>query len=73
VTTKISWSQFNRFPYDTFYWRGIDGSELLTHFITTPDENSGVTTPTTDELITPVEVCGASGTITARRKSTTSC
>lgn len=37
MTTKISWNQFNRFPYDTFNWRGIDGSEILTHFITTPE------------------------------------
>ncbi|HZG86472.1 alpha-mannosidase [Paenibacillus sp.] len=37
MTTKISWSQYNRMPHDTFYWRGIDGSELLTHFITTPE------------------------------------
>ncbi len=36
MTTKISWNQFNRFPYDTFMWRGIDGSEILTHFVTTP-------------------------------------
>ncbi len=34
MTTKISWNQFNRMPYDTFRWRGIDGSEVLTHFIT---------------------------------------
>jgi alpha-mannosidase len=40
MTTKISWSQFNRFPNDTFRWRGLDGSEVLTHFITTPEENS---------------------------------
>ena len=40
LTTKISWSQFNRFPYDTFRWRGIDGTELLTHFVTTPEVNS---------------------------------
>jgi alpha-mannosidase len=40
MTTKLSWNQFNRFPYDTFRWRGIDGSEVLTHFITTPEENS---------------------------------
>lgn len=40
MTTKISWSQFNRFPNDTFYWRGLDGSEVLTHFITTPDPGS---------------------------------
>lgn len=39
LTSKISWSQFNRFPYDTFNWRGIDGTEVLTHFITTPDNN----------------------------------
>lgn len=36
MTTKISWNQFNRMPNDTFYWKGIDGSEVLTHFITTP-------------------------------------
>lgn len=37
MTTKISWNQFNRMPHDTFMWKGIDGSEVLTHFITTPD------------------------------------
>lgn len=37
MTTKISWSQYNRMPHDTFQWRGIDGTEILTHFITTPD------------------------------------
>lgn len=37
MTTKISWNQFNRMPHDTFKWKGIDGSEVLTHFITTPD------------------------------------
>jgi alpha-mannosidase len=38
MTTKISWNQYNRMPHDTFIWRGIDGSEILTHFITTPDD-----------------------------------
>ncbi|MEO3111737.1 alpha-mannosidase, partial [Turicibacter sanguinis] len=37
MTTKISWNQYNRMPHDTFHWRGIDGSEVLTHFITTPE------------------------------------
>ncbi len=32
LTQKISWNQFNRFPYHTFRWRGIDGSEVITHF-----------------------------------------
>ncbi|MCE5257804.1 MAG: alpha-mannosidase [Chloroflexi bacterium] len=39
MTTKISWSQYNRFPYDTFYWQGIDGTQVLTHFATTPSNN----------------------------------
>jgi alpha-mannosidase len=39
MTTKISWNQFNRFPFDTFRWRGIDGTEVLTHFITAPVPN----------------------------------
>ena len=34
MTTKISWSQYNRAEYDTFMWRGLDGTEVLTHFIT---------------------------------------
>ncbi len=37
ITTKISWNQYNRMPHDTFVWKGIDGSEVLAHFITTPD------------------------------------
>ena len=37
MTTKISWNQYNRMPHDTFKWKGIDGSEVLTHFITTPE------------------------------------
>ncbi|MDO5410543.1 MAG: alpha-mannosidase [Lachnospiraceae bacterium] len=37
MTTKISWNQYNRMPHDTFIWKGIDGSEVLTHFITAPE------------------------------------
>lgn len=36
MTTKLSWSEVNRIPADTFRWRGLDGSETLGHFITTP-------------------------------------
>ncbi len=35
VTSKISWNQYNRFPYDTFRWRGLDGTPVTAHFITT--------------------------------------
>ena len=37
MTTKISWNQYNHLPNDTFWWKGIDGSTVLTHMMTTPD------------------------------------
>jgi alpha-mannosidase len=33
VTSKINWNDTTRFPYDTFIWRGIDGSAVKTHYI----------------------------------------
>ena len=61
MTTKISWNQFNRMPHDTFKWRGIDGSEVLTHFITTPDdwEEANSFFYTYNGLISPQTVKGA--------------
>ncbi len=32
LTTKIDWNDTNNFPYDTFYWQGIDGTKVFTHF-----------------------------------------
>lgn len=32
LTTKMAWNDTNVFPYDTFYWKGIDGSRVLVHF-----------------------------------------
>ena len=31
-TTKIAWNDTTRFPYDTFVWKGIDGSSVITHY-----------------------------------------
>lgn len=31
-TTKMSWNDTNLFPYDTFWWEGLDGSRVFTHF-----------------------------------------
>lgn len=39
-TIKISWSQFNKFPYNTFHWKGIDGTTVLSHFPPTGDYNA---------------------------------
>ncbi|HKN56505.1 MAG TPA: glycoside hydrolase family 38 C-terminal domain-containing protein [Amycolatopsis sp.] len=32
LTQKISWSRINRFPHHTFWWEGIDGTRVFTHF-----------------------------------------
>ncbi len=42
MTTKLAWNQFNKIPYDTMRWRGIDGSEVLTHLITTLGVNQPI-------------------------------
>lgn len=34
LTTKLSWNDTNTFPYETFIWKGIDGSEIPVHFNT---------------------------------------
>jgi alpha-mannosidase len=32
VTQKLSWNTTNRFPHHTFWWEGLDGTRVLTHF-----------------------------------------
>lgn len=34
-TTKMTWSTITKFPYNSFVWRGSDGSEVLAHLCTT--------------------------------------
>ena len=31
LTTKMAWGDTNEFPYDAFYWEGIDGTRVFTH------------------------------------------
>ncbi|MBK8026733.1 MAG: alpha-mannosidase [Chloroflexi bacterium] len=35
-TIKLRWNEVNEFPYDTFWWQGLDGSRLLAHMSTVP-------------------------------------
>ncbi|MBR4941898.1 MAG: alpha-mannosidase, partial [Clostridia bacterium] len=49
MTTKISWNNYDRIPNDTFIWRGIDGSEVFSHFVCVADilnasKNQGIST-----------------------------
>ncbi|GAA2029279.1 glycoside hydrolase family 38 C-terminal domain-containing protein [Pseudokineococcus marinus] len=32
LTQKISWNTTNVFPHHTFWWEGLDGTRVLTHF-----------------------------------------
>lgn len=32
ATTKISWSQYTKFPYSMFMWQGIDGTKIMSIF-----------------------------------------
>ncbi|XP_066491116.1 alpha-mannosidase 2C1 [Tiliqua scincoides] len=32
LTQKLSWNLVNTFPHNTFFWEGIDGSQVLAHF-----------------------------------------
>jgi alpha-mannosidase len=53
-TIKISWSQYNRLPYDSFWWQGLDGTRVLTHFGTTPDDEG--THVTYNAVVSPKQV-----------------
>lgn len=56
MTIKIGWSQYNRLPYDSFWWQGVDGSRVLTHFSTTP--GFGPSVSTYNARATPEEILG---------------
>lgn len=43
VTQKLSWNKQNRFPHNTFWWEGIDGTRVLTHFPPVDTYNAEVT------------------------------
>jgi len=39
VTSKISWNEYNAMPYQTFSWKGIDGTEIFTQFLIGAESN----------------------------------
>jgi alpha-mannosidase len=53
-TIKISWNQYNRMPADTFWWQGLDGTRILTHFSPTPEP--GTRASTYNAAATPEDV-----------------
>jgi len=41
ITHKMSWNQYNQMPHQILRWRGLDGTEVITHFLTTIGEFGG--------------------------------
>ena len=41
VTSKINWNDTTRFPYETFIWKGLDGTGVKTHFLSTLGPGAG--------------------------------
>ncbi len=60
VTTKISWNMLNKLPCDTFCWQGVDGSRVLTYFITTtdPKQEDGSFGTTYNGMLHPAAIMG---------------
>ncbi|MBQ2676990.1 MAG: alpha-mannosidase [Clostridia bacterium] len=61
MTTKISWNQYNTMPNDLFKWRGMDGSEILTYFVNTPNWGDDIYSrfSTYNGLICPHAIMGS--------------
>jgi len=58
-TIKIGLNQYNRLPYDSFWWQGLDGTRVLTHFSTAPGPNPKIHGVSTyNAMASPAEVIG---------------
>ncbi|MEM1360817.1 MAG: glycoside hydrolase family 38 C-terminal domain-containing protein [Pseudomonadota bacterium] len=59
VTNKVNWNQYNQMPASTTWWEGIDGSRVMTQFLTTPREVQHLPFPTNYKSdLTASEVVG---------------
>ncbi len=41
LTSKITWNDTNMMPYDTFKWKGIDGTKINAYFLTAQNKTRG--------------------------------
>ena len=57
-TIKIGWNQYNRMPYDSFWWQGLDGTRVLTHYSPTPNDGASAHASTYNAMATPASVLG---------------
>lgn len=57
-TTKMGWNEYNYLPFESFWWQGLDGSRLLTHFSPIRFNNEGFP-GTYNAHVSPEEVAGS--------------
>ena len=59
ITHKMSWNQYNQMPHQILWWQGIDGTKVLTHFLTTPTGSELLPYSTTyNAVVSAKEVVG---------------
>lgn len=54
VTQKLSWNNINRFPHSSFWWEGIDGTRVMTHF---PPANTYTSSASVNDVINSDKDC----------------
>lgn len=59
VTSKLSWNDTDRHPYDTFFWKGIDGTTTKAQLITAQKFESDAIFTTYNSDLSVSEVMGA--------------
>jgi alpha-mannosidase len=59
VTHKMSWNQYNQMPHQILWWQGLDGTRILTYFLTTPSGLENLPFSTTyNGLVSAAEILG---------------
>ncbi|MBX3111327.1 MAG: alpha-mannosidase [Fimbriimonadaceae bacterium] len=52
LTQKMSWNQTNKIPHNTFWWKGIDGTSVWTHF---PPADTYIASGAPSEIVASVK------------------
>jgi len=59
ITSKLSWNDTDKHPFDTFFWRGIDGSDIKAHLLVAQDFESDEIFTTYNSDLSVSQVMGA--------------
>lgn len=59
ITSKLSWNDTDQHPFDTFFWRGIDGTDTKAHLLVAQDYESDEIFTTYNSTLTASQVMGA--------------